>query len=228
MTGSVWGEPSEYVPARAIADAPDAAEDSPSSGPEPVSGHRAFGLDESPTSPPTPVSQRVRSAETPTSPDTPSVLMSLTGHHMYLRDAPDAFAPTLRPEYSWTPQPPAAATAEPAASDDGLRTTSDEERWARAAHWLPLVSHWIGPLVLLLTQGRRSDRVRTEAIHSLNWEITVALLFALAVGVSRFGVIGPALAVGVAVLSVGLHLVGVVTTARGGSFQYPLALPIVR
>ena len=100
--------------------------------------------------------------------------------------------------------------------------------WAPAAHWLPLLTHWIGPLAVLLTVGRRSEWVRTEAAASLNWEITVAVLLAVSAGLAQFGVIGPALALAVIVLSVGLHIAGAVTASRGGSFRYPLALPIVR
>lgn len=108
------------------------------------------------------------------------------------------------------------------------RPAANERQWAAAAHWLPLLSHWIGPLVVLLTAGRRSEHVRTEAVASLNWEITVALLLALAVALAPIGVLGPALAVAVVALSVALHVIGAIQAARGGSFTYPLALPIVR
>lgn len=106
--------------------------------------------------------------------------------------------------------------------------TRRERTWATAAHWLPLLTHWVGPLVVLLTVGRRSDRVRTEAAASLNWEITVAVLLAVSAGLARFGVIGPVLAIAVVLFSVGLHGLGALVASRGGSFAYPLALPIVR
>lgn len=134
------------------------------------------------------------------------------------------------PEYTWTPQPWAPPTqGQPPPTAPIWPGPTDEERvWAPAAHWLPLLTHWIGPLVVLLTVGRRSEWVRAEAAASLNWEITVAVLLALSVALSRFGVIGPALALAVIVLSLGLHIAGAITASRGGSFHYPLALPIVR
>lgn len=102
-------------------------------------------------------------------------------------------------------------------------------RLAAAAHWLPLVSHWIGPLALYLTAGRRSDHVRTEAAASANWELTVAIVLAVAAGLAmKVGLVGPILAIAVAGLSIGLHVVGAVIASRGGSFTYPLAIPFLR
>lgn len=100
--------------------------------------------------------------------------------------------------------------------------------WAAAAHWLGIVTAWIGPLVVLLTVGATSRRVRDAAVASLNWEITVAVLLAVSVFLSRWGMLGPAFAVAVVILSIGLHVIGAVTAASGRSFTYPLALPIVR
>jgi uncharacterized Tic20 family protein len=112
--------------------------------------------------------------------------------------------------------------------DPWAAPTREEQAWATAAHWLPLMTHWVGPLVVLLTVGRRSDCVRTEAAASLNWEITVAVLLAVSVALARFGVLGPVVAIAVALFSIGMHIIGAVTASRGGSFVYPLALPIVR
>jgi len=133
--------------------------------------------------------------------------------------------------YAWDAAP-AVAPPIPAAAhayhDRWAAPTREELAWATAAHWLPLLTHWVGPLVVLLTVGRRSDRVRTEASASLNWEITVAVILAVSAGLARFGVVGPILAIAVALFSIGMHIVGAVTASRGGSFVYPLALPIVR
>lgn len=112
--------------------------------------------------------------------------------------------------------------------DSWAAPTREELTWATAAHWLPLLTHWVGPLVVLLTVGRRSARVRAEAAASLNWEITVAVVLAVSAGLARFGVVGPVLAIAVALFSIGMHVAGAVTASRGGSFVYPLALPIVR
>lgn len=107
------------------------------------------------------------------------------------------------------------------------RPTRDDLVWAPAAHWLPLLTHWVGPLAVLLTAGRRSERVRAEAVASLNWEITVAILLAVATALAPFGLVAPVMALATVAVSVGLHVFGAVTVARGGRFRYPLALPFV-
>ncbi len=130
------------------------------------------------------------------------------------------------PQQGWAaPQPawgaPAASAWSPA------RPSTDDLVWAPAAHWLPLLTHWVGPLVVLLTAGRRSERVRAEAVASLNWEITVAILLAVATALAPFGLVAPGLALGTVAVSVGLHVFGAVTVARGGRFTYPGALPFI-
>nr|NLI49645.1 DUF4870 domain-containing protein [Propionibacterium sp.] len=107
------------------------------------------------------------------------------------------------------------------------RPSQDDRTWAPAAHWLPLLTHWVGPLVVLLTAGRRSERVRAEAVSSLNWEITVAILLAVATALGPFGLVAPVLALVTVAVSVGLHVYGAIIVARGGRFRYPGALPFI-
>lgn len=124
----------------------------------------------------------------------------------------------------WTPQSEVGAphhVLEP--------MTPHELAWASAAHWLPIFTHWVGPLVVLLTVGRRSSRVRAEAMASLNWEITVALMLAGATLLRR--VVGPGvsagLVIGIILLSALLRLAAVREVRRGRHHEYALALPIV-
>lgn len=152
-------------------------------------------------------------------------------------DTPE-FSGVQRPVHVWAPVQPTGVGDQPYPfSGQGGASlyapadappTREERTWASAAHWLGLLTMWVGPLVVLLTVGRRSERVRQEALSSLNWEITMALLLALGVFVSQWGILGPALAIAVLILSAGLHIIGAVVAHRGGSFSYPLALPIVR
>lgn len=148
----------------------------------------------------------------PTSPDTPVAPRRNLGYGPTHATSPDATIymgmHAIRPEV--------------------LPPLPDDVRGATMAHALPLISHWIGPLIVYLTAGRRSSHVRTEAAHSLNWELTVAIALALCGLLAPFGVIAPALAIGVAVLSLGLHIAGAITAARGHSFAYPFAIPFVR
>ncbi len=81
--------------------------------------------------------------------------------------------------------------------------------------------------MVLLTAGRRSERVRAEAVASLNWEITVAILLAVATALGPFGLVAPGLALVTLAVSAGLHVYGAITVARGGRFRYPGALPFI-
>lgn len=157
--------------------------------------------------------------------------------------SPD-FAGVERPAHAWVALPGSefdatrrlpAVSAAPApqpppggARPVGGRPSVGDRRLAALPHWVALFTFWVGPLAVLLTAGRTSRRVRDAAVASLNWEITVAMLLAASVFLARWGTIGPAVAIAVVILSVGLHLIGAITAWRGGSFTYPLALPIVR
>ncbi|WP_052462179.1 DUF4870 domain-containing protein [Nigerium massiliense] len=104
------------------------------------------------------------------------------------------------------------------------------ERTAMArAHWIGVLTHWVGPLVTLLTAGKRSAFVWDEAAESLNWEITVACLVALSVVlmmVSRL--LGLSLLLLVVAASVVLRLHAASVASRGMHARYPVALRLVR
>ena len=57
--------------------------------------------------------------------------------------------------------------------------------------------------------------------------LTVAILLAVATALAPFGLVAPGLALGTVAVSVGLHVFGAVTVARGGRFTYPGALPFI-
>lgn len=138
------------------------------------------------------------------------------------------------------PQPAAPETVDPAelgwtgpgpwpGPGAGTRAWAPEtRRWACAAHWLPLLTHWVGPLVVLLTVGRRDEVVRVQAASSMNWEITVAVLLACAALLEPVGVVGTVVGLLTILASVILHVVGALRACAGREFLYPVALPLVR
>lgn len=132
-------------------------------------------------------------------------------------------APPYREQPSAWPAPyapwPAPSAPAPPSRDD--RT------WAAAAHWLPLVSHWLGPLGVYLTIGERNAWVRAEAVESLNFEITVALGMAVSFLLMSTG-IGVVTAVALLLCSIFFHLRGSRVASRGGHYRYPFALRIVK
>jgi uncharacterized Tic20 family protein len=118
--------------------------------------------------------------------------------------------------------------ARPAAASDALgRLTAADTSWMTTAHWIGLATHWVGPLLVLLTVGQRRPRVRAEAVESLNWEITVAVGLAVAMLLMPTGLGWPA-ALLVVLCSIGFHLRGAAVASEGRPFHYPVALRLVR
>lgn len=94
-------------------------------------------------------------------------------------------------------------------------------------HWLPLVTTWLGPLIVLLTVGEHNPRVREHAARSLNFEVTFALAMLASALLLSVGVgIVPLVALPVAWLL--LRVGRAVRSSRGEPVTYPLALPLVR
>lgn len=92
---------------------------------------------------------------------------------------------------------------------------------------------FLGPLIVLLTQGNRSPFVRRHALESLNFQITLLIaLFAgvvlsvITLGVALFLVIPLALVIGIAAL---VFIVKAGIQANNGEeYRYPLSLRLVK
>lgn len=157
---------------------------------------------------------------------------------LFRPDSPPATStagwPSAEPQVAspWNPreQPAPPAWAEPAdvrtGDGDGWRNrpmTAEERRWAPAAHWLPLLTTWVGPLVVLLTVGERNARVRECAKESFNFEVTMALALLASVLLVFVGV-GLVLVVLLPVVWLVLHLVAAARAGRGEMYRYPMRI----
>ncbi|MFT3875895.1 MAG: DUF4870 domain-containing protein [Propioniciclava sp.] len=108
------------------------------------------------------------------------------------------------------------------------RLVGAERFWVPAAHWLALISSWLGPLVVLLTVGESHPRVREHAKESLNFEVTIALVM-LVVALAGLQTAGSVLwVVPVWVLWIVARLWATVHAAAGRTVRYPVSLRIVR
>jgi uncharacterized Tic20 family protein len=103
----------------------------------------------------------------------------------------------------------------------------EERGWVPAAHWLPLLTSWLGPLFVLLTVGERNARVREHAKESLNFEITVWIGILLA-ALLTYVLVGYLFLVVLPLLVVVLRITAVVESARGRHHRYPFALRLIR
>ncbi|MFI6516231.1 DUF1707 and DUF4870 domain-containing protein [Spirillospora sp. NPDC050679] len=96
---------------------------------------------------------------------------------------------------------------------------SGEDRvLAAAAHGLGYVTLFVGPLVLMLTSGKRSEFVRRQAAEALNFQLTLLLIT-----IVTFGLGGVLYAV--SWIAAGIAAVLALT---GQDFRYPWILRLVK
>lgn len=116
-----------------------------------------------------------------------------------------------------------------------------EITWATAAHWSSLVAYlvglpFLGPLVVMLTQGQRSWFVRRHAVESLNFQLSVMIYtLVLVVGgmisaLVTFGlslILVIPLLLGIAVAALVLVILATMAASRGEDYRYPLTIRMV-
>ena len=133
---------------------------------------------------------------------------------------------------SWTPGadvPDPYAQGWATAGDPwGGRPLSDTERtWVPAAHWLPLITGWLGPLVLLLTVGEREPRVREHAKESLNFEISYCI-YLLISALLIFVVVGILTSILLPIVWLVLRIVATLDASQGKLHRYPVTIRFLR
>lgn len=144
--------------------------------------------------------------------------------------------PSAAPVPPWTPgsAPTGTHVALPAPVGGAVATveadpwrawpmSAEERRWAPAAHWLPLLTTWVGPLVVLLTVGERNARVRECAKESLNFEVTFTLAMLVSVLLIFVGV-GVLLVIVLPLIWIVLRAMAATRAARGEMPRYPLRI----
>ncbi|WP_312881709.1 DUF1707 and DUF4870 domain-containing protein [Actinomadura alba] len=117
------------------------------------------------------------------------------------RDLVPPVAPAHRPDV-WT----------------GPEPTGEDRMLAAAAHAAGGLTTFVGPLVLLLLSGKRSEYVRRHAAEALNFQLTLLLLT-----IVTFGLGGIVYAVAWIVC-----VVAAVVAVSGKPFRYPWTLRIIR
>jgi len=113
----------------------------------------------------------------------------------------------------------------------GSLLPATERNWAVAAHLSGFVAAFfalgfLGPLVVLLAEGRRSAYVRAHAVEALNFNLSV-LLWLLISGVLVLVLIGIPMLVGVGILYLVSSILGAMAASRGDTFRYPLTVRFV-
>lgn len=147
------------------------------------------------------------------------------------RAHPTGWQPPLHPHawpapQSW-PAPAASQTPVWYLPQPYPPLTGPDRGWVPAAHWVALLTTWLGPFVILLTVGERSARVREHAQESLNFEITFWLLMLVA-ALGTFVLIGYVFLVLLPILWLVLRVMAALDAAAGKRVRYPLTLRLVR
>ncbi|MER7543835.1 DUF1707 and DUF4870 domain-containing protein [Actinomadura sp.] len=96
--------------------------------------------------------------------------------------------------------------------------TGEDRMLAAAAHAVAVPTLFVGPLVLMLVSGKRSEYVRRHAAEAVNFQVTLLLLT-----IVTFGIGGVVYAVAWI-----LSAIAAVFALTGQTFRYPWILRLVR
>jgi hypothetical protein len=130
-------------------------------------------------------------------------------------------------------------------------SAADEQTWSLLSHVGPLLISFVSipgfvfPLAVLFIKGKKSDRVRGQAIESLNFQLNVLIISIVLVVAALVGgvfsilnnpgqqipatiavLIGAAIFLGIA--SIALPIVAAVRIAGNKEFRYPLIIRMVK
>ena len=137
-------------------------------------------------------------------------------------------------------QEPTASQEPPPLSSHSVGPASlqpNEKNWAVAAH-LASVAGWIGipfghilaPLVVWLVKKDESEFVRSQAIESLNFQISMTI-YALVAGLLAVTIIGLIIAIpaiiAIVIGDVIFTILGAMQVAEGRPYRYPLTIRLL-
>ena len=135
------------------------------------------------------------------------------------------------PQYS-QPYPPPPQYGQQLAYTGGQLNPSEENMWASAAHWSAILASFVGlgflgPLIVMLTQGTKSPRVRANAVESLNFEITFIISMVVSV-LLIFVLVGIVTTILLPLAWLILRILAAVQTSSGQDYRYPVNIRLVK
>jgi uncharacterized Tic20 family protein len=104
--------------------------------------------------------------------------------------------------------------------------TSEERTWAMFAHLGTIVIYFLAPLIVMLTKGKESAYVRAHAVESLNFQITLIIVFCVAALLSIIG-IGVVLMPLIAIAAVVLIVMAGIRAYQGEKYRYPVNIRFI-
>ena len=120
----------------------------------------------------------------------------------------------------------------PAGLGSGALSPADERTWGMLAHVSAIIAaviglSFVGPLVVMLVQGPKSDFVRRQSVEALNFQITTYIA-AFVSFILVFVLIGFLLLVVVGIGWLVLTIMAAVAANRGDDYRYPVNLRLIK
>jgi len=136
--------------------------------------------------------------------------------------------PSYAPQQGYAPSYSGQQLAYPASQ----LSAADENVWSGAAHWSAILASFVGlgflgPLIVLLTQGTKSPRVRANAVESLNFEITFIIAMIASI-LLIFIVVGIVTTILIPLAWLILRILASVQASSGQDYRYPVNIRLVK
>ncbi|XVQ09100.1 DUF1707 and DUF4870 domain-containing protein [Spirillospora sp. CA-255316] len=113
---------------------------------------------------------------------------------------------------------PAPALDAAGKGTDGPAPTGEDRMLAAVSHAVGVPTLFVGPLVMMLLSGKRSEYVRRHAVEALNFQLTLLLVTIVTFGLGSI----------VYAISWAVAAVAAVVGLTGQQFRYPWILRLVK
>ena len=104
--------------------------------------------------------------------------------------------------------------------------TSDEKTMAILAHILGILVSFLGPLIIWLIKKDESDFVDFHGKEALNFQITIAIAYAVGVVLSIVGV-GCLIMLAAWIMTVVFGIIAAVAANEGEWYEYPVTIRFI-
>lgn len=110
----------------------------------------------------------------------------------------------------------------------GPPATPDDKTMAMLAHFLGIITGFVGPLIIWLIKKDRSPFVNDQGKEALNFEITVLIAWIVAAIIARLTCVGLILFPAVAAGNLIFCLMAGLKAKDGIAYRYPFAIRFVK
>ncbi len=144
---------------------------------------------------------------------------------------PDPWAPTFLPPPGYAPPQGAPHFAPPRPGPFsplvGRPLVPNETTWGTLVHLSIFAFGILGPIIVMLTEGKKSAYTRYHAVEALNMQLT--LLIAQVVCIALFWLIVPLLVLfGLAITAYVYAVLAGMAANRGEIYHYPMIMRMVK